>query len=138
MCTDPDVVNDGGAGAKGSLFVRQTVALDPKNADVKAYRKAMAKFAPKADADDVYTQAGYAGVVNLASALKQVPAGTTVDAASATAALRAAKQVPMFLTPGATYSCDGTAYPGLKALCSIQSHVIEYAGDDKWTDKGVF
>jgi len=138
MCTDPDVVNDGGAGAKGSLFVRQTIALDGKDADVKAYRKAMHRFSPKADPDDVYAQAGFAGIENLAAALGQVPAGTAVDATSATAALRATKQVPMFLTPGGTYSCDGTAYPGLKALCSIQSHVIEYAGNGKWTDKGVF
>lgn len=138
MCTDPDVVNDGGAGALGSLFVRQTIALDPKNADVRTYAKAMGRFAPKADPDDVYAQAGFAGIMNLAAALRRVPPGTPVDATSTTAALRAARQVPMFLTPGATYSCDGTAYPGLAALCSIQSHVVEYRGDDKWTDKGVF
>lgn len=138
LCTDPDVVSDGGAGAKGSLFVRQTIALDPKNADVKTYRKAMARFAPGADTDDVYVQAGFAGMMNLAAALKLVPTGTPVDAASATSALRAAKQVPMFLTPGATYTCDGTAFPGLKALCSIQAHVVELQGGEKWTDKGVF
>jgi hypothetical protein len=44
----------------------------------------------------------------------------------------------MFLTPGATYSCDGTAYVGLKALCSVQSHVVEYRGKQAWNDKGLF
>jgi branched-chain amino acid transport system substrate-binding protein len=138
LCTDPDVLNDGGAGAKGSLFVRQTVTLDKTNADVRTYRKAMARFAEKANADDVFTQAGFAGIMNLAAALRQVPAGAPIDAASTTAALRAATQVPMFLTPGATYTCDGTAFPSLRALCAVQSHVVEYRGKGRWTDKGLF
>ena len=138
MCTDPDVVSDGGTGAKGSLFVRQTIELDKKDADGRAYRRAMARFAPNADPDDVYVQAGFAGMMNLASALRLVPSGTPIDATSTTAALRAAKQVPMFLTPGATYTCDGSAFAGLKSLCSIQSHVVEYRGKDAFTDKGVF
>ena len=138
MCTDPDVVGDGGAGAKGSFFVRQTIAFDKANADVKTYTKAMAKYSPRAEVDDVYAQAGFAGIMNLAAALQQIPAGTTVDAASTTAALRATRQVPLFLTPGGTYSCDGTAFVGLKALCSVQSHVVEYQGKGKWLDKGVF
>ena len=52
--------------------------------------------------------------------------------------VRAAKAVPMFLSSGATYTCDGSAYAGLKALCSIQAHVIEYQGKSTWTDKGLF
>jgi branched-chain amino acid transport system substrate-binding protein len=138
MCTDADVLDDGGAGAKGSLFVRQTIALDRSDADVRTYRKALAKHAPKANPEDVYTQAGFAGIMNLAAAMRQVPTGTPIDAASTTAALRTAKQVPMFLSPQATYTCDGTAYAGLRGLCSIQSHVVEYRGKDTWTDKGLF
>lgn len=138
LCTDPDVIADGGAGAKGALFVRQTLMSGKKDADARLYRKAMARFAPDASIGDVYVQAGFAGIMNLASALRRVPAGTPIDAASTTAALRGAKQVPMFLTPGATYSCDGTAFVGLRALCSIQSHVVEYRSRDDWIDKGLF
>ena len=75
---------------------------------------------------------------DLASALRLVPAGTTVDAASSTAALKAAKAVPLFLGNGATYSCDGTAHTGLRALCSAQGHIVEYSGKGTWVDKGVF
>jgi branched-chain amino acid transport system substrate-binding protein len=138
LCTDADVLNDAGAGAKGTLFVRQTVTIDPKNADVKTYEKAMKRFATSTDPDDLYAQAGFASVMNLASALRLVPAGTTVDAASATAALKAAKAVPLFLGNGATYSCDGTAFTGLRSLCSLQGHVVEYSGKGAWVDKGVF
>jgi hypothetical protein len=35
---------------------------------------------------------------------------------------------------GATYTCDGTAFAGLKALCSLQSHVVEYQGKHTWRD----
>ena len=138
MCTNANVLSDAGAGAKGTLYVRQTITIDKKNADVKTYTKAMAQYARGANADDVYSQAGFAGVMNLAAAMKLVPAGTAVDATSTTAALRAAKAVPMFLSSGATYTCDGSAYAGLKALCSIQAHVIEYQGKSTWTDKGLF
>jgi branched-chain amino acid transport system substrate-binding protein len=138
MCTDADVVHDAGPTAKGTLFVRQTAAIDRKNADVKTYEKAMARDAAEIDPDDVYAQAGFASVMNLASALRTIPAGTTVDAAATTNALRAAKAVPLFLGGGATYSCDGTAFPSLKALCSVQSHVVEYQGKRRWVDKGVF
>ncbi|MFA5882616.1 MAG: ABC transporter substrate-binding protein [Acidimicrobiia bacterium] len=138
MCTDADVLADAGAGSKGTLYVRQTITTDKRNADVKAYLKAMAKYAKGADPDDIYAQAGFAGVMNLAAAMKLVPAGTTVDATSTTAALRTAKAVPMFLTGGATYTCDGSAFAGLKSLCSLQAHVLEYQGKDHWTDKGLF
>jgi hypothetical protein len=77
-------------------------------------------------------------VMNLASALRLVPPGTTVDAASATAALKAAKAVPLFLSNGATYTCDGTAFAGLRSLCSVQAHVVEYQGKHRWLDKGLF
>jgi branched-chain amino acid transport system substrate-binding protein len=138
MCTDHDVLNDTGTGAKGTLFVRQTLAMDRKNPDVKTYRKAMARYAHETDADDVYAQAGFAAVMNLASALRLVPAGTTVDAASTTAALKTAKAVPLFLGGRATYTCDGTALAGLPSLCSVQAHVVEYQGKQRWLDKGLF
>ena len=138
MCTDADVVHDAGPAAAGTLFVRQTAAIDRKNIDVKTYDKAMARYAPEADTDDVYAQAGFASVMNLAGALRAIPAGTAVDPATATNALRTAKAVPLFLGNGATYTCDGTAFPSLKSLCSVQSHVVEYQGKKRWVDKGVF
>jgi len=138
MCTDADVVHDGGPRAKGTLFVRQTAAIDRKSADVKTYEKAMARYAGELDTNDVYAQAGFASVMNLASALRTIPVGTTVDAATTTSALKAAKAVPLFLGGGGTYSCDGTAFPTLKALCSLQSHVVEYQGKQRWVDKGIF
>jgi branched-chain amino acid transport system substrate-binding protein len=138
MCTDADVVHDGGPTAKGTLFVRQTAAIDRKSADVKTYNRAMARYADEIDPADAYAQAGFASVMNLASALRTIPAGTAVDAASTTNALRAAKAVPLFLGGGGTYTCDGTAFTGLKSLCSLQSHIVEYQGKQRWVDKGVF
>jgi len=138
MCTDSDVVHDGGPRAGGTLFVRQTAAIDRKSADVKTYTKAMARYAGELDPDDVYAQAGFASVMNLASALRTVPAGTNIDATATTNALKAAKAVPLFLGGGGTYTCDGTAFPTLKSLCSVQSHVVEYQGKQRWLDKGVF
>jgi branched-chain amino acid transport system substrate-binding protein len=138
MCTDPDVLHDAGLPAKGTLFVRQTAAIDRKNADVKTYNKAMARYAAEIDPGDVYAQAGFASVMNLASALRTIPVGTTVDAAATTTALKTAKAVPLFLGGGGTYTCDGTAFPTLKSLCSVQSHVVEYQGKQRWVDKGVF
>jgi branched-chain amino acid transport system substrate-binding protein len=138
MCTDPDVLSDAGAGAKGSLFVRQTVAFDRRNADVRTFRKAMARYARHGSTDDVYVQAGFASVMNLESVLRLVPVGTTIDAASTTAALRGAKSVPLFLTPGGTFTCDGSAYPGLRAVCSLQARVLEYQGKGRWLDRGIY
>ena len=138
MCTDSDVVHDAGPSAQGTLFVRQTAAIDRKNADVKTYNKAMARYASDVDPRDVYAQAGFASVMNLAGALRTIPAGTAVDATATANALRTAKAVPLFLGGGATYTCDGTAFAGLKSLCSVQSHIVEYQGKQRWVDKGVF
>lgn len=138
MCTDPDVLADAGSGAKGTLFVRQTVAFDNASPDVKTYRRAMSRYSEHANPDDVYTQAGFGVVMNLATAMRTIPTGTPIDSASTTAALRAAKGLPLFLGGGSTFSCDGSAYPGLKALCSLQAHVVEYQGRNRWVDKGVF
>jgi len=44
----------------------------------------------------------------------------------------------MFLTPGATYTCDGTAFPGLRALLLDPVPRGGVPREGKWTDKGIF
>lgn len=136
LCSDPDVLTGAGAAALGVQFVRPTITLDPKSPDVAAYTRAMKRSAPKADPADVYAQAGFAAVANLVTVQRGIT--TTVDAGTTLAALRAAKAVPLFLGAGTTATCDGTAFPGLKALCSVQAHVVAYDGKGRWTDKGTF
>jgi branched-chain amino acid transport system substrate-binding protein len=137
LCSDPELLADAGTAAVGSLFVRQTLTVDPADPDVKAYTKAMQRWAPRTDRADVYAQAGFAAVANLTTVQRTIT-GAAVDAAGTLAALRAAKAVHLFLGGGTTATCDGTAYPGLKALCSVQAHVVAYDGKGRFTDKGPF
>ena len=135
LCADPELLASATDAAVGTLFVRPTVTLDPKSVDVRAYDRSMRKWAPRADRNDVYAQAGFAAVANLAAVQRTA---ATADAAGTLAALRAVRALPLFLGAGTTATCDGTAFPGLKALCSVQAHVLAYDGKGRWTDKGTF
>ena len=86
------------------------------DAEAKLYQYVMAKWAPKANPSG-YTVVGYQSMLGLVRATAGLTGAATP--ASITAAIKAAKDVPLPAGAGLTFSCNGTALPTLPSVCSI-------------------
>jgi len=91
------------------------------DAEAKLYRYVMAKYAPKANPTG-YTVTGYQsmlGLVRATAGLTGTPSPATI-----TAAIKAAKNVPLPAAAGLAFSCDGKALPSLPSVCSLGEVVV--------------
>lgn len=96
---------------------------DTQSADPEAqlYRYVMAKYYP-ADTASGDTVTGYQGMLGLVRALSTLTGDPTP--ATITAAIKAAKNVPVPAGAGLTFTCDGKAMAGLTSNCSAGDVVL--------------
>lgn len=128
-CMDASTIKAVGAGLDGAaVFTAADVSGD--NDEANLYKAVMAKYSPKTDVGG-YATVGYGGMLGLVRATADLEGEPTSE--SIMAAIQSAKDVPLPLMPGATFTCDGTAVPGLKAVCS-SSILVATAKDGEMTD----
>lgn len=96
-------------------------APQASDAEAKLYQYVMAKWAPKANATG-YTVTGYQSMLGLVRATSALTGAATP--ASITAAIKAAKDVPLPAAAGLTFTCDGKALPTLPSVCSLGEVVV--------------
>ncbi len=114
-CLDQKVIESVGLEAVAGSKAFTSVNLSADDPSVKLYKDVMAKYAPDTDpAGIAYT--GYQVVMSMAEVGKSLTGPVTAE--QFTAALEAAKDVPFPAAPGLTFTCDGKAFPPLRALCS--------------------
>jgi branched-chain amino acid transport system substrate-binding protein len=91
------------------------------DAEAKLYQYVMAKYEPSANVTG-YTVTGYQSMLGLVRAAAGLTGSATP--ASITAAIKAAKNVPLPAGAGLTFSCDGKALPSLPSVCSLSEVVV--------------
>ncbi|WP_261554508.1 ABC transporter substrate-binding protein [Frankia tisae] len=111
-------VDDAAPGQLDGSILFTPSDTDSDDPEAKLYRTVMARYAPKTQTDG-YAVTGYQTVLGLARALKGI--NGEVTPASVTSTLQAARNITMPAGHGLTFSCDGSAIPSLKALCSASS-----------------
>jgi branched-chain amino acid transport system substrate-binding protein len=121
-------LNPGTEQALGSGFnstkVMTNASTDTSDAEAQLYRYVMAKYQPNADPTG-YSFIGYQGMLGLVRAVNAGGLTGAVTPASITAALKAAKNVPMPVGAGKlTFTCNGKSLPGLVSACSQSSLVL--------------
>ncbi|NDZ95978.1 ABC transporter substrate-binding protein [Streptomyces sp. SID6673] len=129
-CAAPEVVQAVGTSGVENLRVfssADTVSDDPESV---LYRTVMEKYSPET-ATQGYAVTGYQGMLGLVRAT----AGLTgeVDQQTIGNAIRTAKDVVLPAGDGITFTCDGTAIPGLKSLCG-DTMIVLTMKDGKLTD----
>ncbi|PHV67092.1 ABC transporter substrate-binding protein [Williamsia muralis] len=116
-CLDPNVTNVVGIDAvKGNLGITATDYLsdDP---DSVLYRSVMGQYAPDLSITGPGSS-GYQVVLGLVRATNDIQGD--VNAASIAEALKTSQNVEMPAGGGITFTCNGTAFPQMPALCSSQ------------------
>lgn len=91
------------------------------DSEAKLYQYVMAKWAPKANPTG-YTVTGYQSMLGLVRATAGLSGAATP--ASITAAIKAAKDVPLPAAAGLSFSCNGKALPTLPSVCSLGEVVV--------------
>jgi branched-chain amino acid transport system substrate-binding protein len=104
----------------GSAFngVKIFGSSSPQSSDAEGrlYEYVMATYAPKDDANG-YTVVGYQSMLGLVRATASLTG--TPTPASITAAIKAAKNVPLPAGGGISFTCDGKALPSLPSVCAL-------------------
>jgi branched-chain amino acid transport system substrate-binding protein len=119
-CLGPSIVNSSSLDGvlKGSLLA----GAPTSNAkDDALYAAIVHKYAPSVNPNPNVSSEDFAGllpVLSLAAIMKNAPVGQPVTAASILARTETAKNVVIPLFGGATFTCNGTAIPLLKSVCS--------------------
>lgn len=92
----------------------------------KLYEAVMKKYAPDADVTGS-TSTGFRPIVSLARALNA--AGVKdITAENVIKAMKSAKNVPLPLSMGKTFTCDGTAAPAVTSACAVTTMAATIKG----------
>lgn len=116
FCLEDSAVKNAGASAYASSHVFTTATGGAADNDEAAiYRAVMAKYAPDVEIESS-AKTGYQSMLGFIRAAQGLQGDPT--AANVNKALAAAKDVPLPLGDGVTFTCDGKQMPGLTGPCS--------------------
>lgn len=126
-CNTPGVFSAGGAAAKGVYVTSADDVLNSSDPDVKVYKSAMAKYAPT-DTNLLNTEStnGFQTIMDLYEILKAIPAGTPITSGNIVKQVQTGSYHQFLLGPD--FTCNGKAFPGLSAACSIATSIDQYNG----------
>jgi len=129
-CTAPEVLTAVGTGGIDGTILFTTGDTAGDDDEAKLYRAVMQQYAPDADPGGI-TPTGYLSMLGFVRAVNA--GGLSGDAAPATiaTAIKAAKDVPLPIGQGKTFSCAATTFPSpaIKAtICNSLFFVTTYSG----------
>jgi branched-chain amino acid transport system substrate-binding protein len=118
-CVDPTVIESLGDTLAGSYLATNSPGGETEDSAI--YGAIVEKYAPDEDIDPDPIKsggvvAGTGAVLNFVRAMEGLTGEVTKE--TVLAQMKAAKDVPLFLADGQTFTCDGTAIPLLKNICS--------------------
>ncbi|MFW0786967.1 ABC transporter substrate-binding protein [Gordonia sp. CPCC 206044] len=129
-CAAPEVISAVGASNLDDTRIfssADTVSDDPESV---LYRQVMSKYAPDTPTQG-YAVTGYQGVLGLVRATAALTGEVTTQ--SIRDAITSATDVALPAGHGIRFTCDGSAVPGLKALCG-NTMIVLTMKDGKLTD----
>jgi branched-chain amino acid transport system substrate-binding protein len=122
-CQDPSILDSASLdkALAGSYITTSTAA---SKSDLATYGAIISKYDPKADPNPNISS-NQADGVSPVLALESIMKGSTepVTAAGIKAQTEAAKNVEIPLSGGLTFTCNGTAIPLLKSVCSAAAAI---------------
>lgn len=120
-CLDPSIFSSLGSVLNGSYVATTSQA---SASDKAIYAAVVRKYAPSVNPDPYSSSnqaAGFISVEGLVNATKSLTG--TVDAGSVEKQMETAQNISLPLSGGITFTCNGTAIPLLKAICSSATDV---------------
>jgi branched-chain amino acid transport system substrate-binding protein len=133
-CVDKTVIDSLGDTLAGSYLATNSSG---ESADAEVYAGMLAKYAPDEDIDpdpivSSGVSAGVSAVLNLVRAMQGLTGEVTKD--TVMAQMKAAKDVPLWLADGQTFTCDGSAVSILPNVCSAGFFIGTLTADGQVED----
>jgi branched-chain amino acid transport system substrate-binding protein len=129
-CTAPEVMDAVGESGIDGITLFTTGDTTGDNDEAKLYQAVMKQYASDVDPGGI-TPTGYLGMLGFVRAVNAGNLTGDPTPASVTAAVKAAKDVPLPIGQGKTFSCDATAFPSpaIKAtICNSLFFVTTFSG----------
>lgn len=133
-CVDKTVIDSLGDVLAGSFLATNSSG---DSADADLYAGMLAKYAPDEDIDpdpivSAGVSAGVSAVMNLVRAMEGITGDITKD--TVMAQMKAAKDVPLWLADGQTFTCDGSAIKIMPNVCSAGFFIGTLTADGEVED----
>jgi len=130
-CNSSSVIDTVPASATNGMLVAlpdtSAVTTDP---DTKTYHAVMKAYEPSADTGN-FAPTSFEAVMDLYRALITAPDPAKLNAKTIASALRSAKNVPLFMGGGKTFTCNHSAFPKSPSICTGAAFLVKY-------DNGVY
>jgi branched-chain amino acid transport system substrate-binding protein len=115
------------SATNGSIFAFLDTSAVPNDADTKTYLEAMKAYAPSANIGS-FAPSGFESIIDFYRAMQTASDPSTLDATSVAATLKSAKNVPLFMGGGQTFSCGQTFFTGESSVCTGAAFLATYSG----------
>nr|WP_232541841.1 ABC transporter substrate-binding protein [Nocardia bovistercoris] len=132
-CVGQDVAEATGPAAVEGTHVFSSAEMVSEHPDTVLFRTVMAKYAPQTDIYG-FAFSGYQPLLGLVRAIQNVQGEYT--AASVLEAVKSARDVPVPLSMGLTYTCDGKQVFVLTSVCG-RGAIVTTVREGKSTDPQV-
>ena len=111
----------------GAIFAFQDTSAVASDADTKTYLQAMKTYEPSASIGS-FAPSSFESVMDFYRAMLTASDPSTLDAASVATTLETAKNVPLFMGGGQTFSCGTSFFAGESSVCTGAAFLAGYNG----------
>jgi branched-chain amino acid transport system substrate-binding protein len=111
----------------GTIFAFQDTSAVPGDADTKAYLQAMKTYEPSASIGS-FAPSSFESIIDFYRAMLTAKDPATLDAASVATTLDSAKNTPLFMGGGETFSCGTSFFAGEPSVCTGAAFLASYNG----------
>ena len=115
------------SATNGAIFAFLDTSAVPSNADTKTYLLAMKTYEPSANIGS-FAPSGFESIIDFYRAMLTAADPSTLDAASVATTLKSAKNIPLFMGDGQTFSCGQTYFAGESSVCTGAAFLASYTG----------
>lgn len=111
----------------GTIFALQDTSAVPTASDTKIYQLAMKTYEPSANTGS-FAPSGFESIIDFYRAMMTASDPATLNTASVATTLQSAKDVPLFMGGGQTFSCGQTFFAGEPSVCTGAAFLASYTG----------
>jgi branched-chain amino acid transport system substrate-binding protein len=127
-CNVPSALSSVSAGTtSGTVFAFLDTSAVPGDADTKTYLQAMKTYEPSASIGS-FAPSSFESIIDFYRAMLTAKDPSTLDAASVATTLDTAKNVPLFMGGGQTFSCGQSFFAGESSVCTGAAFLAGYDG----------
>jgi branched-chain amino acid transport system substrate-binding protein len=111
----------------GTIFALQDTSAVPTDKDTETYQLAMKTYEPSANTGS-FAPSGFESIIDFYRAMMTASDPASLNAASVATTLQSAKNIPLFMGGGQTFSCGQLFFTGEPSVCTGAAFLVSDTG----------